>query len=201
MYNPEYARVTDSERLFGYVDQNPFGTLITYSDAIRATHLPMLIGKDGAGIFLQGHMARANEQWKGVDGTQALALFLGPDAYVSPRWLKTEHPVPTWNYVTVQARGILHVLEKEKRNEMVMNLVRKMEGDGEFLERVREKHYQIMLEATLGFEIRVTSLEGKWKLSQNHTPESRKSIIENLMKSSDAGNSRIANLMEEVLST
>src|SRR5208337_1256685 len=101
-----------------------FGTLLTsINSAPFATRLPMLLERGaGANGTLIGHLARANPHWRSFDGkTQALAMFDGPHAYISPNWYATSPAVPTWNYATVHAFGAPHVVEDPPRVEAIVD--------------------------------------------------------------------------------
>lgn len=106
----------DAIRRFG------FGTLVTHgSSGLEASHIPLLLD-DSQGPFgtLHGHLARPNPQWKGIgSGTSALAIFLGPNTYISPSWYPTKQEtgkvVPTWNYLAIHAYGEIHTFDNPER--------------------------------------------------------------------------------------
>jgi transcriptional regulator len=182
MYVPEHFREDRPEVLQGAMRQIGFATLVT--QGLDANHLPMLVG-DGV---LRGHVARANPVWKAGEG-EALAIFLGPHAYVSPSFYPSKavagKAVPTWNYITVHARGGIRWIQ-----------------DGDWLrahvgalsaahEAGRENPWTIgdapagyvdgLLRAIVGFELTVASLEGKWKLSQNRDAADRTGVRDGLL--------------------
>ncbi len=199
MYSSDYFRVTDRKVLVDFIADHPFGILVSGSGGLAATHLPFLIHDREGKLILSGHMALANNQWKDLDGSDVLVIFNGPDAYISPLWIPEKVPVPTWNYITVHANGIFSILGREERNRVVKDLVGKFEGDGGFSDRVEEDAYQKMLEGTVGFNIVVSVIEGKWKLSQNRPLESRKKIIDGLRSSGDPGDLEIASEMTKTI--
>jgi transcriptional regulator len=116
MYIPPYFKIEDPEAIEKIVSESGFATLITpSSDGIKATHLPLLYepassSKD-AGI-INGHMARANDHRRSIDGaSESLAIFQGPDAYISSEWYETAPAVPTWNFAIVHMRGPLKLID------------------------------------------------------------------------------------------
>src|SRR5688572_23601686 len=111
MYIPATFAETDRNKLFEFIEQYSFATLVSTSGAEPiASRLPFLFDRQaGPHGRLLGHMARANPQWKTADGTRVLVMFDGPHAYISPTWYESRQVVPTWNYVAVHAYGTLHV--------------------------------------------------------------------------------------------
>src|SRR6185295_11091863 len=107
MYVPASFAVSDKKTLESFIERYDFATLITPSAAgLVASHIPIMLRRSAGKAALIGHVARANSQWKHFDGhTQALAIFHGPHAYVSPTWYATSPAVPTWNYAAVHVYG------------------------------------------------------------------------------------------------
>lgn len=193
MYNPASFRETDPEKLREAIREYPFATLVTIgAQGLEATHLPMMC----AGNMLRGHIAKANPQWQEYEaGTEALAIFTGPQHYISPNWYasKLEHGrvVPTWNYVAIHARGKLTFHHDP---EWLRGLVTDLTGEHE---RTQEKPWRVsdapaefidaQLRAIVGVEMTVTSMEGKWKLSQNRPAADVDGVIEGLGDDGMAG--------------
>lgn len=201
MYIPASFVESDTTTLHDFIDGHGFATLVSHQEGEPfASHLPLLLDrKAGPKGMLVGHMARANPQWQQADGQPVLAIFHGPHAYISPSWYEDQNVVPTWNYVAVHAVGTLRVVENRDRlREIVRKTVEFYEGpraepwsvegpDPEFLDR--------LLQAIVGFEIPIDRLEGKWKLSQNHSAERQEKVIRQLRDSGGADETRIAELM------
>ena len=170
---------------------HPLATLVTAgSGGLAASHLPLLYypAEGGHGV-LRGHMARANPQWRDVlPGSEALAIFGGPQHYISPNWYpsKQEHGkvVPTWNYVVVHAHGALNIRnEPEWLLENVRALSDVHESSSEMPWRVEDAPPEFianLLKAIVGVELTITRLEGKWKLSQNRPIPDRQGVIRGL---------------------
>jgi transcriptional regulator len=179
MYVPDHFREDRTEVLHQAMRQIGFATLVT--QGLDANHLPMLLD----GNVLRGHVARANPVWKQAEGP-ALAIFLGPHAYVSPSWYpskaETGKAVPTWNYITVHARGrIAWRQEPDWLRAHVTAL-----SDAHEAQRAQpwavgdapETYIQTMLRGVVGFELTIESLQGKYKLSQNRDAADRAGVRE-----------------------
>src|SRR5258708_7170285 len=113
MYIPSAFAETDLATLHDFIQAHSFALLASHHDGQPlASHLPLLLDRaTGVQGTLRGHMARANPQWRQADGTEVLAVFLGPHAYVSPTWYEADDVVPTWNYVAVHAYGTLRLID------------------------------------------------------------------------------------------
>jgi transcriptional regulator len=171
--------------------QARLGTLITLGqDGMEASHIPMLVDPEPAPFgTLRGHIARANPQWRhATAGVQALAIFLGPDAYITPAWYETKRQtgkvVPTWNYVAVHAYGPLEFYEDADR---LLALVTKLTETHEAgraqpwaVSDAPEDFIAGMLRAIVGFELPIARLDGKWKMSQNRPAADRAGAVAGL---------------------
>ncbi len=195
MYVPDHFREDRTDVLHQAVREIAFATLVT--PGLGANHLPMLLS-DGV---LRGHVARANPVWKGGDG-EALAIFLGPHAYVSPNWYpskaETGKAVPTWNYLTVHARGSIRwTQDADWLRAHVTALSDAHEAPREEPWKVGDapaSYIDALLRAIVGFELTVTGLEGKWKLSQNREAGDRAGVHEGFSRE---GRDDIACLMDK----
>ncbi len=105
MYRPRLFDIDDSAVLSDFMRAQSFALLVTSADGVPfASHIPLLLKEGGEYGRLNGHLSKGNSQWQAFDGnTEALVVFWGPHAYLSPNWYETEKMVPTWNYVTVHA--------------------------------------------------------------------------------------------------
>ncbi len=185
------------------MQQHSFATLISQGEPdVTGSHLPLLLDRE-SGLFglLSGHMARPNTQWQSADDTRVLVIFHGPHAYISPSWYETQNAVPTWNYAAVHAYGVLKMIDDPARlYEIIRATVDLYESkrpqpwsmdspDAEFIEK--------LMGGIVGFEIEIDRLEGKWKLSQNHSAERREKVIRGLLATGDFESSQVARLMAE----
>ncbi|MFO1247596.1 MAG: FMN-binding negative transcriptional regulator [Alphaproteobacteria bacterium] len=177
MYTPDHFREARPDVLQDAMQRIGFATLVT--TGLEANYLPMLL-QDGV---LRGHVARANPVWKAGDGA-ALAIFLGPHAYVSPTWYPSKavagKAVPTWNYITVHARGSLRwVQEADWLRAHVTALSDAHEAERAEPWKVSDapaSYIDGLLRAIVGFEFTIESLEGKYKLSQNRNAADREGV-------------------------
>jgi transcriptional regulator len=165
-----------------------------------ASHLPLLLDTDAGQMgSLIGHMARANSQWRDVRG-EVMALFTGPHVYVSPSWYEEEGTVPTWNYAAVHAYGTVQLVEdRESLVDILRKSVDVYEGSRPQPWTLDENaaYVQQMMRGIVGFRIHITRLEGKWKLSQNHSEERRGRVISALEKQPDEHSQAIVAMMKE----
>jgi transcriptional regulator len=178
-------------------------TLVTLTPGgLIASHVPMLLEPDPAPYgMLLGHVARPNSQAKGaVAGTEALAIFLGPDAYITPSWYETKRQtakvVPTWNYVTIHAYGTVEFFnDRDRLLDIVTRLTNREEGRRAVPWAVTDAppdFIEVMLRGIVGFAIPISRLEGKWKMSQNRPAEDRAGVVEGL---TEGGREEVAALI------
>jgi transcriptional regulator len=191
MYIPSAFRETRSEVVTAAVAAHPLAMLVTIgSQGLDASHIPLLYfpAEGGLGV-LRGHIAKANPQWKEhLQDTEALAIFSGPQHYISPVWYpsKNEHGkvVPTWNYIVVHAHGALQFKhDPEWLMENVRALTAAQEASMEAPWRVEDApadYIENQLNAIVGIELTVTKLEGKWKASQNRSVADREGVVAGL---------------------
>lgn len=191
MYVPNHFKEADIGRLHETIRQIKLGTLVTVgATGLIASHVPMLIEPEPAPYgTLVGHVARANPHWReAAAGPPALAIFLGPNTYISPAWYATKRQtgkvVPTWNYVAVHAYGPLQFYDDADR---LLALVTRLTDTHEAKRRDRwhvadapPAYTRSMLQAIVGFELPIARLEGKWKMSQNRPVEDIPGIVDAL---------------------
>jgi transcriptional regulator len=203
MYIPASFHVTDTAKLHEFMRRQSFAVLVSQgNEGLIASHLPLLLDTDAGPLGqLFGHMARANPQWRKVEG-EVLALFDGPHAYISPRWYGETETVPTWNYVAVHAYGTFQVVEdREELLTILRRSVATYEG-GRAEPWVFDEstaYAERMLKSIVGFRIAIQRLEGKWKLGQNHSEERHRRVVRALRAYPDEDSQTIAALMEGTL--
>ncbi len=201
MYLPKSFQIEDLAELHAFMQAYNFATLVTQHDgAPFASHLPfMLDAERGPHGTLLAHMARANPQWRDfAAGSQALVIFQGPHAYISPSWYETHPSVPTWNYAVVHVYGTPQIVEDHATlHHMLETLVDtheaafaqpwRMELPPDYLDK--------MMRAVVGFEIEITRLEGKLKLSQNRSEHDQQRVAAALEHSESPLDRDLAELM------
>ena len=206
MYIPKVFAETDVEAMHALVRACPLATLITRSDdSLEANHIPLVLVPDaGEHGSLQGHAPRANPLTSYRDDrTEVLAIFHGPDAYISPSWYpsKQQHGkvVPTWNYAVVHAYGYLEVIDDPAwiRNQ-VDALTQQNEAAFDRPWQVDDapsEYTDKMIAALLGLEIRITRWLGKTKASQNQPADNRNGVIAGLGDSENPNDRQMAGLV------
>ncbi len=203
MYVPNTFAEDNPAELAALMRSASFATLVTTSDGCPvATHLPLVLDDDGNGPGrLLGHVARANDHWKAFDGdTQALAVFAGPHAYISPSWYESPNMVPTWNYAAVHAYGRPSVIEDtDAVLALLSRLVGTYESDATGNWSMANSDLDIMRGMTKGivaFEMPIERIEGKWKMSQNRKPEDARGAVKGLRRLGSPDAAAVADIME-----
>lgn len=205
MYLPAHFAEERSEVLHALMREHPLATLVSHgTDGLAADHLPLhFVAGRGPHGSLVGHVARANPVWQRAAEREVLAIFHGPQAYVTPSWYpgKREHgkAVPTWNYVVVHARGRLRAVDDADwlRRELDV-LVDRHEAELPEPWRVADappEYIGKMLAAIVGIEIALTGITGKWKVSQNQPAENRAGVADGLRQRGTADAAQIADLV------
>lgn len=201
MYIPKHTTVTDKNEIFDIIEKNSFAILITNAgECLKATHLPILLDRD-EGDFgtLYGHVSAANDQLKIFD-KEALAIFAGPHAYISSSWYETDQSVPTWNYVTAHVYGSIEIKNDfDDKLEIVSRLVKFYEAeDSPYKVSSLDKNYlNGLLKGITAFSMKITRLEGKKKLSQNHSELRQRLVIEELDNICDDNAKEISAMMNK----
>src|SRR5215470_5910371 len=185
MYIPKAFREDDIDTLHAFMREYSFATLVTqHHGEIVVSHLPFLFdAQRGSYGTLMAHMARANSQWRTFAETQeALVIFQGPHTYISPSWYEDDlaASVPTWNYAVVHAYGTPRLIEDEVTlYSLLQALVEKHESQFEkpWTFKPLDVHMQNRLRAIVGFEMPITRLEGKFKMSQNRSANDQGRVV------------------------
>ena len=180
---------------------NPFAILVSSaSQSPFATHVPVVTREYGERLIIRGHVAKANPHWKFLqDHSTSLIIFHGPHAYISPSNYETREAVPTWNYAAVHVYGSAKTFaQPEPLLGILRDLIPTFETAYEQQwDSLSETYQQRMLSHIVGFEVSVTRIEAKFKLSQNRTQKEQQQIIDSLAASSDSAVSGSARLMCE----
>lgn len=206
MYVPQQFAEPRQEVMVELMRNFPLATFVTLTtDGLNADHIPLFYKEDspyehGA---LWGHVARANPLCNKLVGDTALAIFQGPDAYVSPSWYaskeETGRVVPTWNYVVVHVHGRLTLIDDRQWLRRQVELLTDAQEEGiasswkvadapaDYIER--------MLGAIVGVELVVERLVGKWKVSQNQSPQNQAGVVHGLNATGKATDAAMAKLV------
>lgn len=200
MYVPHLYAVTDDAVINDFLRRHDFAILVSAdaAGAPQATHLPLLLTVSPTGErTLVGHLARANPHWRALTpATPVLAIFSGPEAYISPRWY--DHPnVPTWNYLTVHAYGRVRLIESEA--ELLAMLAQQVDAyeaePGTY--RLADQPPAVVgqFRGVVGVALTVERVEAKFKLSQNRSPGDFATIITELQRRGDPASRAVAEAM------
>ena len=190
MYQPAHGKFVETapERWYGLMRDYPFATLVTQSSAgLEANHVPFLLHEPST---LTAHVPRANTVWQSIAERPVLAIFHGPDSYISPSWYPTKQDhgkvVPTWNYATVHVRCNARSIEdREWLRRHLEEITDRHEKDLEHPWRLSDApadYLDKMLGAIVGIEIDIVAIEGKFKLSQNRPLPDRDNVARELAK-------------------
>ena len=202
MYIPAHFKIKETAEIRTFVKAHPFGMLLSNGSQVPGvTHLPLQLMTDEEGNdSINIHLSKANPHANTLkDGESVVAVFLGTNGYISPRWYAAKDNVPTWNYTAVHAFGRLRKIEKEAElMKLVDQLTIEHEEGAESpwradwsVEKIRK-----MLNAIIGFEMKVERWEGKKKIGQNRSAEDQASLKRNLEKSADPAYQVLAQQMK-----
>lgn len=207
MYCPTHFAEPRIEILHALMRARPLATLVTHSaDGLDANHIPLLLdATTGEFGTLRGHVARANPLWR-LDETEVLAIFHGPEGYVTPSWYPTKaetgKAVPTWNYAVAHAHGRLRAIDDAAwLRAQIEALTHQEEAAFAASWRVADApadYVEKMLAAVVGIEIEITRLVGKWKTSQNQPQRNRDGVAAGLRARDGADDGEMATLVAGV---
>jgi transcriptional regulator len=202
MYITKNFLATDRKEIVAFMQQYSFGTIITAKECYPlATHLPFVISERNGYIILTSHFAKANEQWADITDNQVLVIFSEPHAYISPKHYDKELNVPTWNYISVHAYGKGQLItDTDRMFEVLETTIKNYEvAYKQQWDKIPEDYKTKLLKGIVAFEIVVTDLQAKKKLSQNRTEAEQTRIIEALSSSSNTNEQDIATYMKQNL--
>ena len=198
MYTPPYNRAEDRGEIVAMMRAHNFCLLVTGAGGeLHGTHLPCRVDERGDTMVIELHMAKANPQWQQFFDDEVLVVFSGPHAYISPRWYARAQSVPTWNYAAVHAYGTVRVIDDAAgKHAAQRRLVAAQDPEwlGAFDAQSRD-YIDSLLAGIVVFEVDVTRIDARWKLSQNRGREEQDLVVENLERSGSAGDRALAALM------
>jgi transcriptional regulator len=202
VYSPPYNQVEGRAEVVEFMRAHNFALLVTGTGGtLHGSHLPVLVEVTESGLVIDVHMAKNNPQWQEFFDDEVLLVFSGPHAYISPRWYEAKERVPTWNYAAVHAYGTVRVIDDPQAKRAAQRrLIAAM--DPQWLPRfdaLRAEYVKDMLRGIVNFQIAVTRLETRWKLSQNRGRREQELIIAALEKSGDSVERALAALTRKHL--
>lgn len=201
MHIPKYNQETDWQQISAFIQENSFGILINVSAGVPlATHIPIELDEkpDGSPV-LRGHVAKQNPQWEAFTSGTALAIFTAPHAYISSSWYEKEK-IPTWNYIAVHVYGQLRLLSEEELLDSLSKLMHRYEAASAkpvSIDDIPHKELHNNLKAIVGFEMNISDVQARFKLSQNRNAHDYESVIRHLKERGDEGAVKIAEEMEK----
>jgi len=200
MYIHKLNREENREKILEFLRQNEFATLVTYDgEKPVASHLLMEIVEDGANLFVNGHMSRANSLWKTFEkNIEVLVIFQGPHTYISPTWYDHIN-VPTWDYQSVHVYGRPRLItEHGEAYGLLKRLIDRHEANRDYrLEGLPKDFVEQEIKGIVAFQIEVTRMEANYKLSQNRDDENYRSIVAHLEERTDDLSQGVAQAMRK----
>jgi transcriptional regulator len=195
MYTPAAFRFEDRPEMIRFMQRYSFATIITCIGSTPvATMIPFVIAEHSSSLLLRSHFSALNTQAKHIEENESLVIFNGPHAYISPAHYDKKESVPTWDYITVQARGKAQIVRDELlKKQMLEEMISFYDQDyQQQWETLPEKYVHGMMKGLVAFELQVESLAGQQKLSQNKTIAERNRIADELERSADSTEKELA---------
>ncbi len=202
MYIPNANRVDEQAQLLPFMRAHPFATLVSQvAGSLFASHIPLTIIETNGQVMIHGHLAKANPQWQELATQQEiLVIFQGPHAYISPSHYAKWESVPTWNYIAVHAYGSAQLVTDEAgKFASLAGLIAATEpGHQQQWDSHSEQFQRGLLNGIVAFEIVVSRLEGKYKLSQNRPIGDQERVATALLQQTDSAAQAVGHAMQEI---
>ncbi len=187
MYIPEHFSENNPDEIFSFIQANAFGQLTSMvAGRLFCSHIPLLPADDRASML--GHLAKANPQWRELEGQEVLVTFQGPHDYVSPSWYSGPG-VPTWNYQAVHVYGRCHLIQQEDALAQIVDELSAV-YEANFQQPWQPQYAAAMLKAIVGFRLEISEIQCKYKISQNRSLSDQQNVAEQFQQSGQASLSR-----------
>jgi len=199
MYTPKHYQGKGIDEAIAFIKRFNFGIITTSIDGIPiATHLPFVVSKKDNIMILTSHFAKANKQWEHICSKQNLVVFNEPHSYVSPKHYNKLENVPTWNYISIHAYGKAQIItEKKEVYKVLEDMMDNFEPEYKNQWNTLSNEYKTkMSNGIVAFQIEISDLQTKEKLSQNKKENERRSIIDSFASSDDINKVTLADYME-----
>jgi transcriptional regulator len=190
--------MSEKSEIHDFIDEYGFAVIV--SDTLVGSHLPFMLNRvEGEFGVLYAHCALANPQWKILEGANAMVIFSGPHAYISPTWYARSPAVPTWNYAAVHAYGVVSLLDGNQTLDVVQQLVKKYEPSLMNNKTVlADDNVEKLLNAIVGFKITLNRLDGKLKLGQHRKSDDQTGVYQALSTSLNNDDQALAQYMKKL---
>lgn len=189
MYIPKHFEITETEKIDNFIDANSFGQLVSiHEDSLVVSHLPFLFESEDRKLLC--HLAKSNPQWRSISGQKVLVTLQGDHAYVSPSWYETAG-VPTWNYQAVHVEGVAQTFTDPERLKQVVDTLT-AHSESSYPIPWEPDYAATMLRGIVGVEIAITSIQCKYKISQNRSARDQENVRQQL---ESAGHKQLAAAM------
>nr|WP_279587119.1 FMN-binding negative transcriptional regulator [Paenisporosarcina antarctica] len=197
---PSYFEMKNRQEIDEVITAHGFATLTSiHQGSLTATHLPLLLSHDKTELI--GHFAKGNRQWVDLEDQEVLVVFQGPHCYISPSWYENHNTVPTWNYVTVHVKGKVQLMKEDDPRlwQSMVELTEKYEEPSSkySLHDVEPGYISSLSKGVVGFVVSIDNIQGKAKLSQNHSNERVERVIAALTKIDKSHEQNIGEWMEK----
>jgi transcriptional regulator len=200
MHIPKLYREEDKSKILEFIRHNDFAVLVTHDgEKPVASHLLVEVLEEGEALYVNGHMSRANSQWKTFEmNPEILVIFHGPHTYISPTWYNHVN-VPTWNYQSIHVYGKPRLITNyDEAYSILKRLVDRYESKGRYkLETLPQDFVEKEIRGIMAFQIEVTRVEANYKLSQNRKDEDHANIINRLEERTDDLSHAVAEAMRQ----
>ena len=202
MYKFPYFTEQNDDKVLEFMKENSFAVITGMGETYPvATHIPLSIEKtEDGGLIFYGHLMKNTDHHKAFEKNEnVLVIFNGPHTYVSASWYTNKQVASTWNYMTVHAAGKIKFTDEEGTYRAIESVTNKYEGTetAAAFHKLPKDYVMKLIKAIVGFSIEVESIDNTFKLSQNHSTETRQSIAEHLQHNGDAHSLAIAKEMEQ----
>ena len=200
MYIPKYYEMKDYEEIKRFINAYNFATVVSIDgEQPVATHVPVNIYEDDKQLYVSGHLAKGNQQWRTLNNNKSiLVIFQGPHGYVSSTWYENED-VPTWDYQSVHIYGEGQLLTHEALEADLAKLLDQYEAhreDGGTWNNLLDDTKQ-QIKGIVGFKIKVNDIQAAYKLSQNKSEKDYTTIVEHLAESDDEPEQQLADVIKD----
>lgn len=205
MYIPALNRWDNPDEILAFMRANNFAIVVSVQDDLPvATHLPVTISRQDDTMIIRAHFAKANPQWQALSEGETLIVFSGAHAYISPKHYDKHENVPTWNYIAVHAYGHAKIVQYDDNPAAMNALIEELISTSEtsYMEHwhsLPDKYKHGMMGGTVGFEMVVSRIDAKAKLSQNKNAHEQGRIIESLLGHADSDAVAIGEAMQKRL--